>query len=325
MSAQAFDPNPTLGAMLVGTLCGCILYGVTCVQAYIYSTRFPDDHWMIKFSVCFIWMAESAHTGTVCHTLYTLLINDYGHPELLLARPPRSIIGYIEITVIIAVYVQVFFSYRIWVLSKSRIIPAFTYTLSLVRFGLGTTLFSVGLNVKSVTEFGTKWQWLGIAMWSLSAVEDVTITSALVYLLFQQRKNVHKSTTAFLDKIIMWSIETGMLTCSFSLATVILFHLMPNNFIWIAFSTLEARMFSNSLLASLNSRSVLRELRDRPRPGTTSNGLLTFSTLTEGFRTFSPWSKNTNYSRGTSKGITVDVTTTTDEPELMDMRKPAAF
>ncbi|KAJ7055003.1 hypothetical protein C8F01DRAFT_1160651 [Mycena amicta] len=310
MSAQAFDPNPTLGALLIGTLCGAILYGVTTMQAYIYFTRFPDDHWMIKSTVCFIWMAESAHVGAVSHTLYTLLVLDYGHPERLLERPPRSIIGYIFLTVSIAVCVQIFFAYRIYILSKSRIIPFITYTLSFVRFVLGTSLFAVGLSVKSVTEFGTKWQWLGITMWSLSAAEDVTITATLVYLLWRQKGGV-KTTNAFLDKIIKWSIETGLLTCSFSLITVILFHKMPDNFIWIAFSTLEARMFSNSLFASLNSRSVLRELRNRPRTNN-STGLVSFSAST--------WAKTSE-----APGISVEVHTSTRHDSDMSAGKPTAF
>ncbi|KAJ7055021.1 hypothetical protein C8F01DRAFT_1373949 [Mycena amicta] len=324
------DPNPTLGALLIGTLCGAILYGVTTMQAYIYFTRFPDDHWMIKSTICFIWMAESAHVGAVSHTLYTLIVLDYGHPERLLERPPRSIIGYIFLTVSIAVCVQIFFAYRIYILSKSRIIPFITYTLSFVRFVLGTSLFAVGLSVKSVTEFGTKWQWLGITMWSLSAAEDVTITATLVYLLWRQKGGV-KTTNAFLDKIIKWSIETGLLTCSFSLITVILFHKMPDNFIWIAFSTLEARMFSNSLFAryslspleraieltstpSLNSRSVLRELRNRPRTNN-STGLVSFSAST--------WAKPTGTSE--APGISVEVHTSTRHDSDMSVRKPTAF
>ncbi|KAJ7066213.1 hypothetical protein C8F01DRAFT_1122629 [Mycena amicta] len=283
--AEAFDANSTIGALLLGTMLGAILFGVTSMQAYVYYTRFPDDRWMVKATVCFIWLAEATHVGAVSHTVYTLLVSDYGHPERLLERPPRSIIGYIFLTVTIAVTVQIFFSYRIYVLSESRIIPYITYALSFVRFAFGTTLFSVGLGVSSVAEFVTKWQWIGLVMWSLSAAEDVTITATLVFLLWRERARVHKSTTAFLDKIIMWSIETGLITCSCSLVTVILFHSMPNNFIWIAFSTLEARMFSNSLLASLNSRAVLRELRDRPITNATSNGLLSFSTWGRHIRT----------------------------------------
>ncbi|KAJ7051694.1 hypothetical protein C8F01DRAFT_1262486 [Mycena amicta] len=40
-----------------------------------------------------------------------------------------------------------------------------------------------------------------------------------------------------------------MLVCS---------HVMPGNLVWLAMFTVEARLFANSLLASLNSRSVLR-------------------------------------------------------------------
>ncbi|KAF7290429.1 hypothetical protein HMN09_01301000 [Mycena chlorophos] len=260
----ASEANSTLGALLIGTLAGCVLYGVSTVQVYLYYKRFPDDHWILRYFVLFIWLMEGAHVGAIANTLYIVCITDYVHPERLLGRPPPSTIGLFLITVTIAVGVQLFFSYRIWILSQSRIIPCLMTLISVVRFALGTSLFAIGINIPTLDEFGTKWRWLGISMWGLSAVEDLTITASLVFLLARHRKHVHRATTAFLDKIIMWSIElaeTGMLTASFSLTTLILYRTMPNNEIWIGFSILEARMFANSFYASLNSRTVLRDMQ----------------------------------------------------------------
>ncbi|KAF7290418.1 hypothetical protein HMN09_01299900 [Mycena chlorophos] len=317
---EAFNPNPTLGALLIGVLGGCVLYGVSTMQVYMYYQRFPDDHRIMKFFVMFIWIAEGTHVGAIANTLYTLCIIDYGHPERLLERPPREepLVAPTQVRAAHLPAVQLFFSYRILILSRSRIIPYLMTVISLIRFALGTSLFAVGLNVTSVTEFGTKWQWLGIAMWGLSAVEDMTITSTLVYLLMIQRKNVHRSTTAFLDKIIMWSIETGLLTSSFSLTTVILYHTMPNNYIWVAFSTLEARMFANSLYASLNSRATLRDMQGTSRNlNFSASGLNTTRSISF-FKPFSAASKARKVANPEDT-ITVDVQVTSDRDSLQNL------
>ncbi|KAJ7052232.1 hypothetical protein C8F01DRAFT_1261948 [Mycena amicta] len=259
---SAFDPNPTLGAVLIGTLLSTVLFGVTTMQSYLYYMHFPADAAMIKATVAFVWVCEAAHVGGISHTIYTWLVLDYGHPERLLGRAPGSMAAFVLLTVIIAVCVQIFFSYRIYVLSKSRIIPYFTFALSFVRLGMGLAIFSLTLQTSTLAELSAKYQWLLLTMWSLSAVEDITITVSLVYWLWAQKGTVHKQSDAFLDKIIMWTIETGVVTSMFTVVMLICFHVMPTNLVWMGLFAIEARLFANSLLASLNSRSVLRGIRN---------------------------------------------------------------
>ncbi|KAF7306236.1 hypothetical protein MIND_00414200 [Mycena indigotica] len=263
MTTPAFDAGPTLGALLIGTLISCILWGIGAVQVYGYYSRFPEDRLAIKATVAFVCLCETAHITCVMHTLYSWLVTDYGHPERLMERPPPSVLGFIFLTVVIAVYVQLFFSYRIYVLSSSLVIPSLATLLSVARFALGMTIFGVGFRIASLSEYVAKWDKLALAIWSLSAAEDVLITATLVFLLWRQRAqdSTTGQTAILLDKIIMWTIETGLLTSTFSLAMLVCFHLMSNNFVWIAMFTIEARLFANSLFASLNSRTVLRQAR----------------------------------------------------------------
>ncbi|KAJ7052245.1 hypothetical protein C8F01DRAFT_1261958 [Mycena amicta] len=273
---SAFDPNPTLGAVLIGTLLSTVLFGVTTMQTYMYYMHFPADAAMIKATVAFVWVCEAAHLGTVSHTTYTWLVLDYGHPERLLGPAPGSLAAFVLLTVIIAVCVQTFFSFRIYVLSRSRIIPYFTFALSSVRLGMGLAIFALNLLSSTLGEFNVKHQWLLLTTWSLSAVEDVTITVSLVYWLWAQKGSVHKQSEAFLDKIIMWTIETGLVTSMFTVVMLICFHAMPNNLVWMGLFAIEARLFANSLLASLNSRSVLRGIRNELSG---SGNMLSFSNI----------------------------------------------
>ncbi|KAJ7194961.1 hypothetical protein GGX14DRAFT_575960 [Mycena pura] len=306
-SAAVFDLSPTLGAVQIGVLVSCILFGVTTTQAYIYYNRFPDDSLMVKATVAVVWSCEAAHVVCVAHTLYAFTITDYRHPERLLGHPPRSLIFYIFLTILISacgvLSLPVFFSFRIYMLSKRRLIPYIIWALSFVRCVAGITAFVAGLRAETLVEYLVQWEWLAITTWTLSAADDVTITATMVYLLYKQRDRGHRQfqflpprkgslltinptrLTALVDKIILWTMDGAAHKASphfrlwtnivlfllprstFTLVTIICFHTMQSNFVWVALIVVEARreplsphLFANSLLASLNSRSVLREM-----------------------------------------------------------------
>jgi len=55
---------------------------------------------------------------------------------------------------------------------------------------------------------------------------------------------------------MIWTVETGLVTSIGAVAMLICFLIMPENFVWLAIFTFLAKLFSNSLLAALNARSV---------------------------------------------------------------------
>ncbi|KAF7299844.1 hypothetical protein HMN09_00991400 [Mycena chlorophos] len=255
--------NSTLGALLVGTSASSLLYGVSTMQAYIYYQHFPGDHWALKSFVAFIWITEGVHFGCMMNTLYSVLVVD---DTTLLEKPlgdlgePRSTNALIFITITLAVSVHIFFTRRIWKLFNTWLLPNIFHAMSLLQFSAGVALCALSLRLSSISELMSHWKWVGVLMWTVGAVEDTMITATLVYWLARQRKYAHHSTNAFLDKIIMWSIETGFITFSLSLVIVISFSTMPHDYVWMALSVIQARMYCISLYTSLNSRSVLRDM-----------------------------------------------------------------
>ncbi|KAJ7223293.1 hypothetical protein GGX14DRAFT_163718 [Mycena pura] len=113
-----------------------------------------------------------------------------------------------------------------------------------------------------------QWGWLVTTAWSISVANDVVITGTLAFLLYRRRGDMNQ-TVALLDKLIKWTVETGMLTrsclCSMrasglyltspdysstGIIMLIFFARMKNSLIWLAMFTIGARLFANSLLAS---------------------------------------------------------------------------
>ncbi|KAJ7851099.1 hypothetical protein B0H13DRAFT_2360378 [Mycena leptocephala] len=285
--AVSFDVNSTLGAVEIGVLVSYVLFGVTTTQTYIYYSRFPDDSRKLKALVAFVWyggllvecnraperrfgirFCEFGHALCIGHALYVYTIFDYAHPERILGTPPISFTVGIVFSGVIGASVQAFFSFRIYGLSKTLYIPILTWGMSFVRLVLSAVIFFEALGVAAVDVSEVKWQWLLTATWSISAANDLTVTATLVVLLYRERRNAHTRTGPLVDKLILWTIETGMLTSSASVVMLACYVTMKNNynFIWAGVFNVLPRLFSNSLLASLNSRTTLRAMNEVPLP-----------------------------------------------------------
>ncbi|KAJ7850998.1 hypothetical protein B0H13DRAFT_2360417 [Mycena leptocephala] len=252
----SFNPDTTIGAYQIGVLVSYVLFGVTTTQTYIYFSRFSEDSPKLKALVAFVWVCEVAHALCIGHTLYTITISDYMHPERLAGAAPISLEMAVLFHGIIASCVQCYFAFRIYKFSQSLYIPIFCWAMSFLRM-----LGDIGIVVTAVpmTALGTyevQFRWLVTALWSVSTVNDFTITATLVSLLYIQRSNAQRRTAALVDKLIVWTIETGMLTSLAGLGSLAFFVAMPENFIWLAFFTVVSRLFSNSLLALTTLRAM---------------------------------------------------------------------
>ncbi|KAJ7319431.1 hypothetical protein DFH08DRAFT_891043 [Mycena albidolilacea] len=266
MSAPAFDADSTLGALLIGTLVSYALFGVMTTQVYVYYGRFQDP-WKMKAMVGAVWCGELAHTICIAISLYTMVITNYGHPERLLVLP-NSLLASTFIGSLVSFGVQVFFAIRIYSLSKSWWIPCICWALSLFRLvPPNVILFAYGH--RPAHEFLGKFGPLFDAIWAASAANDLLIAGTLVYLLYRRRSSVFEKTVAAIDKLIQWTIETGVVTSIASIIMLVSFISLPSTFVWLAFFVVIPRLFSNSLMASLNSRAALRAANEPRLPSST--------------------------------------------------------
>ncbi|KAJ7041969.1 hypothetical protein C8F04DRAFT_1390831 [Mycena alexandri] len=257
--------NSDLGALEIGALLSYWLFGVTTTQAYTYYGRFPNDPRKLKFLVALVCFLELGHGICTGITVYQFLISDYTRPELLV-YVSDAMLAAILITTVIALCVQGFFSFRIYNLSRSPYIPLFTLFLSLSRTAVSLyAVIRLGLQNATFADFEQLSSIL-YANWAASTVNDLTTAATLAYWLHRQRANVHTRTVALVDKIIKWTLETGVILSTATTLTLILFATMPRNFIWIAMYIVQAKLYSNSFLASLNSRKALNAMNQVTLP-----------------------------------------------------------
>ncbi|KAH9848471.1 hypothetical protein C2E23DRAFT_889121 [Lenzites betulinus] len=65
-------------------------------------------------------------------------------------------------------------------------------------------------------------------------------------------------TDSVIDLLIIYAVNTGLLTGIFSVCSFIFVLTSPKNLIYSAFNIIAAKMYANSLLAVLNSRKFLQ-------------------------------------------------------------------
>ncbi|KAJ7325775.1 hypothetical protein DFH08DRAFT_1027710 [Mycena albidolilacea] len=272
-----FPLSTTIGALEIGVLFTVFLFGVLTVQMYIYFDRFPKDPLNFKVLVLLVWILDFGHTIAMCHLIYTITISQYGQLALL-AVPPKSLDVCILLSGLIGPLEQGWFTYRLYKFTRTLPLPALCAILSLSRLGGSTALFVCALKGPSIQEYATQLMWLIEFVVIVGAALDVLLAVALCYYLSFWRADTFRRqaalrlTNKLVNQLMTWTIETGAITTTGALALVLTFLTMKDNcaarsnsfsipiltelriVVYLGVFCLMAKLFSNSLLFSLNAR-----------------------------------------------------------------------
>jgi len=204
--------------------------------------------------VLVVWLCEILHIICICHSLYFMIVSDYGNP-ITFVNPPKTFKVAISSSAIIGPVVQVFFAYRVRVVSNRLAIPIICWILSSI-WGV-FTLIAMGESLVLVTLqlYEIQWKWILTAAFALGAGVDFIVAVNLLYYLNAHKSNSSTRTTSIIDKFITWTVQTGLLTSLTATAMLITFLIMPTNFLWLGIFTFQDRLFSCALMASLNGRT----------------------------------------------------------------------
>ncbi|KAG8218151.1 hypothetical protein J3R82DRAFT_3693 [Butyriboletus roseoflavus] len=115
---------------------------------------------------------------------------------------------------------------------------------------------TLSLNVKTFVQLASL-KALSMSVNAVAAAGDVLIAAFLCSLLQMSRTGFRRSDT-MINKLIVFSINTGLLTSICAVASLISIAAWPTTFIYIAFYFCLGRLYCNSLLATLNARKGLR-------------------------------------------------------------------
>ncbi|KAJ7690840.1 hypothetical protein B0H17DRAFT_1201420 [Mycena rosella] len=248
----------TYGAIFIGVLFATFFQGVLTVQAYIYYESFPDDLRRLKLLVSRPYgkILDAAHLVLISQACYHYLVTSWGDSAALLVS--THVLDLHLIFVGLATLVcQAFFVHRIWTFSKGNwLLTGVLSTACLVAFALEVLISAQILRVASVAYFS---HLVGevVAVFTVGGVVDVAI--ALVLVFYLQQGTTHFDRTNFVvARVINYTVATGFTTSVLAVACLIAYLTAPHTFIFIAMHFSLGRLYTNSLLATLNSRRALR-------------------------------------------------------------------
>ncbi|KAF5353032.1 hypothetical protein D9757_011854 [Collybiopsis confluens] len=258
------DTTLLIGPMFIGAYLSAILFGVTLVQAHSYFTVYKNDRPAIRSLLIFLLLAETVKVGTDFAAIWEPLVTDNGSARAL-EISPIGIHADPMITSFISTAVQLFRAWQIRTFTASKVLPiilVFFAFASLVG-GVSSTIF-VSM-APAYSDFGRLngpiYTWL-----ISSAVADIIIAISMVIQLLKKKEGTSPKTETVIDRIIRMYVQTGALTSIAAIADLLTFAFSGSTiqFIW-DFSL--GKLYTISLLSSLNARPELRRLLNPEREG----------------------------------------------------------
>jgi len=245
----------TLGAFLIGVAVSVTLFGFISLQVYNYYSHYLNDPVFLKSMVGSIWLFELIHTIWLLHGLYIVVVTGFGNYGFLI-DVPWTIKTSILWGGIINVIVQTFFAYRIRVLSGQWIIPVTCVCLGVIRLTsvIVSTVFTLRMTLAS---YVVRFQFLFVLTLVTGAVLDAVVAVSMCYWLSKNRSDIAR-TDRIVMRLIIFSIESGCVTFTVGLVMLITALTKGHTFTWAGVMFVLAKVYSNTLLVSLNKRKDLK-------------------------------------------------------------------
>ncbi|KAF9451121.1 hypothetical protein P691DRAFT_773400, partial [Macrolepiota fuliginosa MF-IS2] len=237
------------GPALIGDIINVLLFGIMIAQTYIYFTNYSDRMWM-RLMVLVVFIVDIVNTILNLMFIYGVLIQNFGNFEALASTNWTSV-GDPATTGIIGLIVQLFFAWRIYALTRNwimvSVVAAFACTGAIGAF-------IVSHEILIIPEFARFQEFKGyVIMWlACASAADIIITASLVWFL-QKHKTGFKSSDIMVDRIIRVTMQTGLLTSTIAIIDLIVFLTDPTG-THLVFNITLCKLYSNSLVSSLNSR-----------------------------------------------------------------------
>ncbi|KII85478.1 hypothetical protein PLICRDRAFT_178546 [Plicaturopsis crispa FD-325 SS-3] len=260
--------DSTVGAVEVGAWLAVFLFGLHTCQTYLYyDGRSSRDPKPLRTLIGILWIVECADTGFILQTVWDMTTRDFGNPHRLFGQ--TTLLGYYVTSLCvhsICPAVQLFYLYRLRQLARNYSLTVLGILLVMARVGFGMTLSAIELSRGIWTTFDDLWLYYMDMI--LPPITDVLIAFSMCYYLKREREVAMQRTVALLDRLMFWTIQTGLLTSIATVAELIMFlRGRKSSVVWVAPQIAMPKIYTIMLLAVLNARDKLRAMNQDPVTG----------------------------------------------------------
>ncbi|KAJ6489916.1 hypothetical protein C8R45DRAFT_868062, partial [Mycena sanguinolenta] len=255
------------------------LQGILLTQFVHYFTTYPDDKLAFRVYVgilVLISILKTIHSFAVVWIQSIVWFSDL-EGAILLNYTTWWQSGTPLMTAICGFYVQLYFCYRLWVISKKLhvVIPLATLFL------FGFLSMVVGTYYITVTNLPQISHWFAAHLGSVFAA-DVLMTSCTAYFLISSKSNVLPQTVGLINSLVRLTFQTAAPAAIWQvhcplISTHAMFNLafsqLPGSkygIISTAFNEMIPKLYAISMMYTLNARRTMRA-SSRGGVTTTSN------------------------------------------------------
>ncbi|KAJ7497975.1 hypothetical protein B0H11DRAFT_827764 [Mycena galericulata] len=242
-----------LGPIICSAFFTVFFFGIITMQTTAYlHTHFREDLLFIKCFVIILWFTHLFFTACICQGAYTMSVSDFGHTISLLFAP-RTLNAAVVIGSLIDHSVQAFFVTRVYRVTGALYVSIVLWMMVAFLQAISLKLAQESILVDSIVLVGQKDGWLLSALFYGDASLDAVMATVLCYYLKKQKRAGFKTTAALLNRLVRYTIQTGLATSFVAIGSALSFQFAPG-YIWTAFLICMPGCFTIALLANLNSR-----------------------------------------------------------------------
>ncbi|KAH9933598.1 uncharacterized protein BXZ73DRAFT_100980 [Epithele typhae] len=216
-----------MGSVFIGMCCGLVMYGFSVHQTWRYFQLYRQDMRLLKSIVAVLFVADTFHSCLSVIVCYHYLVQNLSNPAAL--------------------------DYGTW---SIRSISATSALSMVVSAGFAIVDCVESFILPTISQF-VEWTWSGSVAFACVVVTDLAVTSSIILYLRKRRTGI-KHTDNVLGVIEVYTINSGLLTATLSLLSVIFVFVCPRMMLYISLNMPTTKSYVNSVFAVLNSRKALK-------------------------------------------------------------------
>ncbi|EIN12165.1 hypothetical protein PUNSTDRAFT_130433 [Punctularia strigosozonata HHB-11173 SS5] len=239
-----------LGASLIGVLVSAVVFGITCLQIYLYFTEHSqNDSTLLKAFVLILFFLDTLHLALLSHSIYFYTVSCFGD-YFALTVATWSLLVQIPISSIVTLSVQLFFAYRIHKLSDGHNwwMPLAICVLAAGEMAAGIGMTTVGFIIRKFAFEDRIVSWAASGL-TAGFVCDTMITTGMVHYLNRNQSQFPRTQKA-VSMLTNYALNTGLITTILALITLIVLLTHHEELIYAPFYFMLARVYACSFMSA---------------------------------------------------------------------------
>ncbi|KAJ3926495.1 MAG: hypothetical protein NXY57DRAFT_719669 [Lentinula lateritia] len=231
-SLQSQNIDNTLGAVFIGIVGATFVFGITTLQVYMYYHHYQRDSYLHKLAVAVLWILDTFHLVLIVHATYHYAVKGFGDASNM-AFIVWSVKLQVTINVIIILFVQSLYAYRVWILGGYHhgVLGYVVAGVVIGGFGIGAAVAYKIYTIQMFEELHAI-SWTIYLSLATSTAIDFTIASTMCYYLHKSRGS-ESQLNSRISTVMQYSLSSGLFT---------------------SLQFLSTKFYVGSFLAMLNSR-----------------------------------------------------------------------